>query len=118
MAKQRTENDLVLAKQIGRNIKKLRESLKMTQDELSDITGRSNLSKIERGVSLPDIPTLIKLADKLNTTPGNILSSGLAITSGEEYLTKEIYESMAQMGGEDRAKFLELMARAAKGFIR
>lgn len=50
---------------IGENIKRLRRSKGMTQEELAEILNISNaaVSKWERGDSLPDISMLFPLAD-------------------------------------------------------
>lgn len=50
---------------IGENIKRLRRSKGMTQEELAGVLNISNaaVSKWERGDSLPDISMLFPLAD-------------------------------------------------------
>ena len=118
MAKHRTEKDKKIAQRIGNTIKTLRMNQKMTQDELSDITGRSNLSKIERGLSLPDLSTLMYIADKLKTTPANILSGGTAVTVDNHIFTTDIEEAITKMEIANRQIFLEFMSIAAKGFIK
>jgi TRAP-type C4-dicarboxylate transport system substrate-binding protein/DNA-binding transcriptional regulator YiaG len=53
---------------IGDRVRAARKSLAMRQSDLSVLTGlpASHLSEIERGSSLPTIPTLRKLSDALN----------------------------------------------------
>lgn len=59
-----------------RNIKKLREERKMSQDELAKLTGytsRSSIAKIEKGeVDLPQ-SKIIAFANALKTTPGALM---------------------------------------------
>lgn len=53
---------------IGKNIKKLRTENSMKQDVLASILHlrRQTLSSYERGITLPNIFTLIKIADYFN----------------------------------------------------
>lgn len=58
------------------NIKKLREKMGMSQDELAELTGytsRSSIAKIEKG--LVDLPQskIVAFAEALKTTPSNLL---------------------------------------------
>lgn len=54
--------------EIGKKIKKIRESLGKTQEELAKATGmkRPNIARIESGKHEPSLETLKKLADALN----------------------------------------------------
>lgn len=55
---------------IGENIKFYRKSLGLTQESLANMLGgkKSLISNYENGYSIPDIKTLIKLADIFNIT--------------------------------------------------
>lgn len=59
-----------------KNIKKLREELNMSQDDLARLTGytsRSSIAKIEKGeVDLPQ-SKIIAFASALKTTPGQLM---------------------------------------------
>ena len=60
---------------VGKNISELRKKKGLTQQELGDklfVTDKA-VSKWERGLSLPDISILEKLADILDTDIYNIL---------------------------------------------
>ncbi|MBV7276442.1 helix-turn-helix transcriptional regulator [Clostridium sp. PL3] len=61
-------NDTIDSKSIGERIKLEREKLNLTRDELSESVSISNifLSQIERGERQMSIPTLIRVANKLN----------------------------------------------------
>lgn len=53
---------------LGDRIKELRNSLKLTQDELGEKVGASKftMSKYERGINEPDVATLKKLSEVLD----------------------------------------------------
>lgn len=56
-----------LAREIGARIRRARESSSWTQQDLADRTGirRPNIARLERGGGLPNLGTLIKLAEGL-----------------------------------------------------
>lgn len=59
-----------LYKHLGKNIKKRRKELNLTQQELADRLGLSLnfIGKIEVAFSKPSLDTLIDIAEKLETT--------------------------------------------------
>ena len=63
----------------GAVIKNLREKKRMTQLQLAEKIGVSDktVSKWEKGVSVPDAETLIKLADLLDTSVNDLLGSNV-----------------------------------------
>ncbi len=74
---------------IGSFIKKLREEKNLTQEELARLIpiGRGAVSKWERGVTIPDSITLLKLSEIFNVSINEILL-GKKSTIGKE---KELY---------------------------
>lgn len=60
---------------IGKNIKNIRKSNKLSTQELADIVGvsRSQISKIETNSSNPSIDVLMKIAHALNCTVSEII---------------------------------------------
>ena len=62
---------------LGTNIAKLRESKKLTQEELGKLSGVSRVSiyKIETGQSTPRDTTLQHIAEALHTTPSALRSN-------------------------------------------
>jgi DNA-binding XRE family transcriptional regulator len=60
---------------IGAAIKSKRESLGLTQNELSELVGikRPNIARLEKGSTLPNISTLIKLSRGLSISLLDIL---------------------------------------------
>ena len=61
-------------KKLGKNIKKRRKELNLTQQQLADCLGISLnfMGKIEVAFSKPSLDTLIEIADKLNTTVSDL----------------------------------------------
>lgn len=67
---------------IGYQIQSLRKAKGYTQNQLGDMVGVSfqAVSKWERGETLPDIATLVALAEVLDTTTDNLLHGGKKVT--------------------------------------
>jgi transcriptional regulator with XRE-family HTH domain len=61
--------------EFGENLKKIRESKEITQNNLSKITNikQSTISKYETNVDKPSLDTLIKLALALNVTVDDLI---------------------------------------------
>jgi transcriptional regulator with XRE-family HTH domain len=57
-------------------LKRLREVKGVTLEDLAQQTGltKSFLSKVERGVSMPSIATVLKIADAFKVSAGNLFS--------------------------------------------
>jgi len=75
-------------KNIGRAISLARESRKMTQRSLAELTGidQSDISKIERGLANPSVATLEKIATALGSTLN--LTLDIAETTSTGYIDK------------------------------
>ena len=72
---------LELAKSLGRNIAARRKQLSWTQGQLAERVGvdAETISRFERGVHLPSLPTLFKLASVMMVDMGDLVSNhGLA----------------------------------------
>lgn len=63
------------AAHIGRRISAYRLQIGFTQDELAAATGidSSNLRAYESGRAMPNIHSLVRIADGLGTPPGDLL---------------------------------------------
>jgi transcriptional regulator with XRE-family HTH domain len=64
------------AKQLlGNNVKKCRETRKMSQEDLAEKSGlhRTYISGIERGVRNPTITVVLQLAEALDVAPSILL---------------------------------------------
>jgi transcriptional regulator with XRE-family HTH domain len=66
------------AKTLGARLAACRHALGVSQRELEELTGipQSRLSKYENGHVVPSVPTLINLAERLNTSI-EVLRQGL-----------------------------------------
>lgn len=68
---------------VGGNIRKLREARGLTQEKLAvdaeiDLT---YLGGIERGLRNPSLMVLVRIAEALQTTPANLVSTAWQATS-------------------------------------
>lgn len=81
--------------QFGDNLKALRNSRSLSQKELADALGFSfqSISKWERNESLPDIVTLIKIAEFFSTTTDSLLG----FSPEEKFLSQFIDRSQADI---------------------
>ena len=79
---------------IGQTIRRLRKERGFSQETLAyeSEVNRSHLSTIERGLQLPTLDTLFKLAEALNTSAAQILAMA---EGGDEALTEGMTESPA-----------------------
>ena len=64
-----------LVKAFGKVLKQLREEKGLSQQELGDYseTDRAFISNIERGLSIPSIVTVFKLAEVLKIKPKDLI---------------------------------------------
>lgn len=74
-------DDEKLKKQIGMNIVSYRKRLRMTQARLAEKLNYSDkaVSKWERGESMPDVATLVQLADLFEVTANDLLADPNAL---------------------------------------
>lgn len=109
----KAENTSDFRQIVGRNIKQARKNLKMTQPQLAELIGKheSSIRKYEKG--LTDVPNEViqKIAEALNTTPGELLAVNEwdAEFNPDGKLAKEarILEQISSFFGEDAVKLLE-----------
>jgi transcriptional regulator with XRE-family HTH domain len=73
-----------IAAQFGDNLIRVRKAADLSQDALSARASvhRTEISQLERGLRIPRIDTLIKLAASLEAAPAELLE-GIAWTPGE-----------------------------------
>ena len=64
-----------ICKQVGKNVRSLREEKGWSQEELADRTGlhRTYISGIERGIRNPTVTIIAKMAKQLDVEPGELL---------------------------------------------
>lgn len=67
--------DLALAKAFGERVKAVRMEQGMTQEKLAEASGLhpTFISNVERGYRVPTVPTLLRLANGLGVTAGQLV---------------------------------------------
>ncbi len=75
LTKQSTGSDALLAVTIGRRIRAARLARGMSQAELGDPLTRAYVCQVESGRTLPSIPALLHLADRLGVDSCLLLAS-------------------------------------------
>ncbi len=97
-----------IAARFGRNLFRCRRRLSMSQEELSQRASihRTEVSQLERGLRVPRIDTLLKLAATLEVAPNQLLD-GIAWVPGDyrrgEFTFPSALDSTApgRIGGKD-----------------
>lgn len=99
-------------KMLNENIKKLRKSKGLSQEELAVKLGvvRQTVSKWEKGLSVPDSEMLIKIAEELDTTVNNILGETVA----EEESELKVIAAKLELLNEQFAKQSEAHRRTKR----
>jgi transcriptional regulator with XRE-family HTH domain len=64
----------VIARQFGRNLARRRKAVGLSQEDVSFLAGlhRTEVSQLERGLRLPRLDTLAKLAGAIKADPGEL----------------------------------------------
>ena len=67
-------------KQGGQAIQRIRKELGLTQEQLAEMTdvASNSISRIERGLLIPALPTLIDICNALGTSADSILAAYIA----------------------------------------
>ena len=91
-------------KQGGHVIQRLRRERKMTQEQLAELTDTApnSISRIERGLLTPSLPTLIKICNVLDTTADTILAA--YITADADLRWSELAQQMEGIELEKQGK--------------
>ena len=100
---------------LSKKLKELRSEKNVTQDHMANLLNikRQTYSAYERGVSLPDVNTLIKLANFFGVSVDTLLEMDTAISEKE----KLILNSAKNLSDEDIKKLIdyaELLNKAKK----
>lgn len=101
---------------IGRKVKASRKQKGLSQAKLAELIDRSveTISHIERGVTLPNIETLLRLSDKLDTPITQMLdmSTSKKISSWRAGLLDEIQAIANELSDKD----LEIASNLLRAF--
>ncbi|MPM54047.1 HTH-type transcriptional regulator Xre [bioreactor metagenome] len=96
----------------GDKLKELRKGKKATQDDLAAFLNikRQTYSAYERNISLPDIPSLVKLASFFNVSVDYLISDEIKTIQNEPPLSPEqieLLKSCADLPIDDLKKVIE-----------
>ncbi len=99
---------MVIDKEIGQNIKRLRKAKKMTQAQLSDRIGSTSpeMSRWEKGERRISFETALKIADALGVTPNELAGVEDSYERGYEDGRRDAAKEIANVlldfiGGQD-----------------
>lgn len=97
------EGKAVIAERFGKNLTGCRKRLRISQEELATRAGlhRTEIGKLERGLRLAQLDTLIKLAGGLGVEPSELLA-GLSWKSG--VVRPGSFESDTEPLGDGRSR--------------
>ena len=105
----------------GRKLRDTRKQQGLTQERLAELIDRSveALSNIERGISLPNLETLQRLADALDITV-NVFNSWLSSTHHEDKDTErlQLEATLAQIGRSLAMPTLRLAVEQLQALVK
>ena len=89
---------------INENIKNLRKKKGLTQEELAIQLNvvRQTVSKWEKGISVPDVTMLDKLADVLDTDVGNLLGKTMDLENDATQTAEQLARISEQLAIKNR----------------
>lgn len=98
-------------KGIGLRIKKCRKQLNLTQAQLAEMSDLSdtNISHIERGATKLSLPSLISIANALNTTTDYLL---MDVINNSEVQFKKEFAQLLQHCSKDEYRLLYNICKA------
>jgi transcriptional regulator with XRE-family HTH domain len=97
---------------LGLNIRGLRQGQRLSQDQLSELTGikSSHISTLEKGEGNPTITTIYKLLDALKCTPNRLLLEEGPFGPREAYLAL-IFDRLTDLPDREQESLLEVIDR-------
>ncbi len=77
MTKRDRAEELAIAAAFGRRVREDRIAKKMTQEGLAEAAGihATFVSNLERGYRVPSLPTVLRIARGLDTSPGSLIDN-------------------------------------------
>jgi transcriptional regulator with XRE-family HTH domain len=87
---------------LGRQVKKRRKTLKLSQEDVAAKTGLSvpSLSEIERGIANPTLLTLEKIAGALGVSVAAMLDADGVLVTSPEQMKLRVLEHLERMNLE------------------
>lgn len=95
---------------IGKSIAKYRQKAGLTQEQLAEILnlGNETVSRMERGLIMPNVARLLELADIFGCSAADLL--GEASTRNSDHC-RQIEGLLADLSDNDRILLLDLLAK-------
>lgn len=92
-----------MAKDISKRIRDLRKTMKLTQSQFAELVNLSedSIGKIERGVSVPTIDTLNKIAKGLKITLSEVLEETLQKVKSQNQAIADFIKYLKTKSNED-----------------
>ncbi|ROV57292.1 helix-turn-helix domain-containing protein [Neisseria chenwenguii] len=102
-------NHTEINRQIGKAIAKYRQQSELTQEQVAELLELSNetVSRMERGMIMPNVMRLMELADIFGCSAADLLGKGNRVSEQSTYFAN----LMEGVGEEDRKLVLELIER-------
>ena len=96
-------------KSIGKNIRKRRDELGITQEELAEMINLSvsYMGAIERGQKIPKLKVFINIANTLKVSSDSLLSGVLDV--GNQILASELSEELSCLSKSDQVRVLNVL---------
>ena len=105
----KSNETLELASALGRNIAMRRKQLSWTQSQLAERVNvdAETISRFERGVHLPSLPTLYKLAITMMVNIGDLVSTPALAEPNDS----DVFNTLMRNLSEDNRKFILKIVR-------
>ena len=90
-------------KDIGNRIRDLRTAMKLTQSQFAELVGLSedSIGKVERGISVPTIDTLMKMAEGLKVTLAELLGEPQQKAEGKNKILNDFIKYLRTKPPDD-----------------
>lgn len=90
-------------KDIGKRIRGLRMAMKLTQSQFAELVGLSedSIGKVERGISVPTIDTLMKMAEGLKVTLAELLGEPQQKAEGKNKILNDFIKYLRTKPPDD-----------------
>ena len=106
-----------LAGMVGRAIAKYRMAADLTQEQVAERLGIGNeaVSRIERGLVMPNVARLMQLADAFGCDISDLLTE---VSSRPSDQAKHLARLLAKVSSKDREMIVEIVERLTTRFVR
>lgn len=96
-------------KSIGKNIRKCRDELGITQEKLAEMVNLSvsYMGAIERGEKLPKLKVFISIANALKVSSDVLLSGVLDV--GNQIIASELSEELSSLSKSDQIRIFNVL---------